>query len=331
MNVIDVSIDKLVRLRHWYIRHADHSRFRLLRKSLSFAVVGISFWFIWDQFSSGYMTLSKTDLEFNLAFLFLSWLCVSAATVLGAWEWAALVRALYIEFDLMQGIRASLFSNLAKYIPGFIWSYVGKAYGAARLGVPNSVAGLSVVLELGIVYISGFLLMLISIPFSGFLSLPCQQRWFVQIIMIPLVAIVFVKLYKMGQLLLKRLKKQESGYLVSINIDWNRITMVFVAVLLTWGLLGLGFGFLVASITTFDWYWLPRLMFSMITALLLGQVAFFVPMGIGVREAVFITMLQPVAHPSLIVIMALAFRLESLIGEVFVASLGYISGRLCSK
>ncbi|MGC9397913.1 MAG: hypothetical protein ACP5HM_02120 [Anaerolineae bacterium] len=270
-------------------------------------------------------------MEFNLAFLFLSWLCVSAATVLGAWEWAALVRALYIEFDLMQGIRASLFSNLAKYIPGFIWSYVGKAYGAARLGVPNSVAGLSVVLELGIVYISGFLLMLISIPFSGFLSLPCQQRWFVQIIMIPLVAIVFVKLYKMGQLLLKRLKKQESGYLISINIDWNRITMVFVAVLLTWGLLGLGFGFLVASITTFDWYWLPRLMFSMITALLLGQVAFFVPMGIGVREAVFITMLQPVAHPSLIVIMALAFRLESLIGEVFVASLGYISGRLCSK
>jgi uncharacterized membrane protein YbhN (UPF0104 family) len=99
-----------------------------------------------------------------------------------------------------------------------------------------------------------------------------------------------------------------------------------LAVTLTWCLLGLGFYVLDGSISSTLQNPL-RLTIALPLGLLGGQLALFVPMGIGVREAIFLTLFDPSRPATLVIIFAIIFRIEMAIGEVMSTFLAIVFNR----
>ncbi len=298
----------LSKLRHYTqsFLYPKRLAIRLLRWTLTLGVLVISIWFIAKKVYSEYIIISASHINPDVPKLLISWLCITVSTLLGAWEWTLLIKVLGGYVKPIAGMRIHLISALSKYIPGYVWPYLSKSHLAVRYGVPFDVAIFSVAGELAIIYLSGILLLLLSLPFN---DLTGEVKGISAGIgfMAGCIIIAFV----VGSLSDNHCSK----FVKSIREVWKGLIFVIIAVTLTWCLLGLGFYMLDASIkppTDNPW----RLFGGLIMALLGGQLALFVPMGIGVREAILVAILNTDKQAWLVVLMALIFRLEMTLGEI---------------
>ena len=237
--MLDSMVALVGRTRNWLSRVRSHPGYRLLVGATSLGVLAASIWFIWKQLSSGYATVSTADLDLEPRRLIVSWICITTATALGAWEWVLLVRALGGQLDLVQGMSVHLTSNLAKYVPGFIWSYAGKGYLAVRRGVPAAVVTLSIGGEFAIVYICGALLILLALPFSGLIPLSAGGRVALQVVGIGAAGLLILGLPPLARRWSLRNRSAPALLEPLFNTDWSRIAFVVLAVLMTWFLLNL--------------------------------------------------------------------------------------------
>lgn len=91
------------------------------------------------------------------------------------------------------------------------------------------------------------------------------------------------------------------------TLSYTRTLFVFVAVIGTWGLFGLAFCFLVASLFPVPNSQIPSLVFSSTVSIIVSIVAFFAPVGIGVREGVMTFLLGfwlPGPYPALVAVLS---------------------------
>ena len=306
-------------LRRWYSRIRSHPSYRILLGTLSLGILATSVWFIWKQVSSGYAAVTTVGLSLEPWRLIISWLCTTAATGLGAWAWVLLVRALGGKLDLADGLSIHLTSNLVKYVPGFIWSYTGKGYLAVRRGVPASTATLSIAAEFAIVYISGALLAAISLPFSDIITLPMGCRIALIALSISAVGVLIVGSPALARRMAFRSKASTSPFEPLFGAVWSKIGFAFITVLVTWCLLALGFSVLYGLSATDGWSHFMRHSVALVGALLLGQLVFLAPTGVGVREAIFVALLAVDSNAANVLILAVVFRMEMIIGEVLCA------------
>jgi hypothetical protein len=322
--MLERLVEQAGRLRRWYSTHRTHVVFRLLQGTLQLGMLAVSAWYIWDRSSAGYTTISAADFSLDPRRLIVSWLCITASTALGAWEWVLLVNALGGQLDIIPGMRIHLVSNLAKYVPGFIWSYVGKAYLATRQGVPAGIAALSVVCEFIIVFSDGGLVLALCLPYSGIVPWSAGLRLTFQLGAILLAGTSIVGVATAGRWLVSRSERIGVVQDLLNMANWSQVTLVIGAVLLTWCLLGFGFSALNGQPSPNAWQDMLRHTFALVSALLIGQAAIFAPTGIGIREAVLVALLSSGNSTALIVVTALVFRIEMMIGEVFCASIAWL-------
>lgn len=311
-------LDSLVRLTKYlanqYATYRDYVIVRIIRGGLSLGVLGVCFWLIGKQIVDGYNTVAMARVRFTFTQIAISWGCTMAGIVLGAWEWILLVKALGGDLDLKLGGYIHLTSNLAKYVPGFIWAYAGRTYLAVRNSVPSNIAVLSVVCELLIVYLTGVVLLVLCLPYSGIISLLGTVRLLLQLLAVLLAVVIvwFTPVVIKG--IIKKLASLALVDLRMVNVNRRRFSFVILAVLFTWLLVGFGFSRLVAT-TSLSWQGVLRSIIALIAALLIGQIAFFVPLGVGVREAVLVVLLGSDSPAVVVVVVAIVFRLESLVAE----------------
>ena len=317
--MLDRTTVLINQLRRWYSRIRSHPSHRLLLGTLSLGILTTSVWFIWKQVSSGYAAVTTVGLSLEPWRLIISWFCTMAATGLGAWAWVLLVRALDGKLDLADGMSIHLTSNLAKYVPGFIWSYAGKGYLAVRRGVPASTATLSIAAEFAIVYVSGALLATISLPFSDIITLPVGFRIALVALSIGAVGALILGIPSLARRMALGSKATTSLFEPLLSAVWPKIGFAFMAVLVTWCLLALGFSVLYGLSTADGWSHFLRHSVALVGALLLGQLVFLAPTGVGVREAIFVALLAVDSNAANVLILAVVFRMEMILGEVLCA------------
>jgi len=273
---------------------------------LTFGTILVSIWFIGGKVYSGWNTISAAYIAPDIPRLLISWLCITASTLLGAWEWILLVNALGGHLKTVTGIRIHLMSTLSKYVPGYIWPYFNKTHLAVRHGVPINIAIFSVVGELVIVYLTGILILLLSLLIDGLIAETARNTLAKVECVVAFLIVAFVLAY-VGSYRLVFSKYK--------NTVKKKVVFVIILVSLTWCLLGLGFYMLDTSIKPSSgnpW----KLLAGLIIALLGGQLVLFAPMGIGVREAILVATLDINKPAWLIVIMALMLRFEMILAEV---------------
>ena len=328
--MLDQTMGLARRFLDWHRRTRSRPGYRVLGGVLSLGFLAAVVWFIWKQVSGGYAAVTTAGLSLEPWRLAVSWFCTAAATALGAWEWVLLVRALGGQLDLAEGMSIHLTSNLAKYVPGFIWSYAGKGYLAVRQGVPAGIATVSIAGEFAIVYICGALLAVLSLPFSDLISLPLGGRASLQMIAVSAAVLVIIGLPPLVRRLALRARVTRTQPEPFLSARWPRIAFVMAAVLMTWCLLAFGFSVLYGQPLSGGWSHLLRHSIALVGAMLLGQIAFFAPTGVGVREAVLVALLASQGSAAEVLILAVVFRLEMIVGEIVCALVAMLAVRIKS-
>jgi uncharacterized membrane protein YbhN (UPF0104 family) len=317
--LIGKVVGDLTSVYQWYLQHRNTIAVRVPQWLFTLGLPAVSIWFIWQQVSTGYDEILSQNFNINVGYLVVSWLCIMSATILGAWEWTLLVNALGGHLDIPEGMQIHLLANLSKYVPGSVWPYIGKAYLASQKGVAIDIAGLSLVFEFLIVFFGGGLVLLMTLPFSNVFSWSVMQRAALQVGTFLLIGICLGMIPTLGNRYWNKVNRvYHPGWLKKLSgkVCWKRVGFVAIAVFLTWCLLGVGFVLLDASVASPHWCDAPIFVFALAAALMIGQLALFVPMGVGVREAVLVALLASQREASLVVVISILLRILMMAGEI---------------
>jgi glycosyltransferase 2 family protein len=235
-------------------------------------------------------------------------LAVSYALVACVWGFA-LRRA--AGTPVRAGARIWFLSNLARYVPGNIWSFVGAVELARREGVARpvtlAVMAYTQVLSVGVALLAGLPVLLAERARLGRPALLGA----VAVAVVAGVAAAFRR--RLLALARRRLPGLEGVDLVPAP---GTIALLVVGYAAYWAVTGLAFAALVASAYRLSPGDVPLVVAAYAAAYAVGFLSLLTPAGLGVREGVLVIALSPVlpAGPALVV--ALVSRVWMMVAEL---------------
>jgi uncharacterized membrane protein YbhN (UPF0104 family) len=214
--------------------------------------------------------------------LILSFVLTLAGLVAGTMSWVSVLNGLGPEVPLLRAAQVLLVGQLGKYVPGSVWSYVmqmelGRQYGILRprvLVTALYAAGIGVVASL----------------ILGGLALPVvlnghnELLWLFLLLPIGLVCLHPRVMTWLASLVLKIFRRPPLDHHVSFGdvgraVGWSLVSYVFY---------GLHLWVLVNSLVDPDLGTLILLTGAISLGFTVGLLAFVLPSGLGVREAILI-------------------------------------------
>jgi hypothetical protein len=258
-------------------------------------------------------------LEPGLFALATALLALSYGLVAGLWG-LALRRAAGTR--LMVGARIWFLSNLARYVPGNIWSYVGAVELARRDGVARrttlAVMALTQVLSVGVAVLAGLPVLLAE---RARLGRPALLGALVVAVGAALAALFRRQLLALAR---RRLPDFDPA---DLTPSAGTVVLLVFGYAVYWAITGLAFAALVASMASLAAADIPLVVAAYAAAYAAGFLALLTPAGLGIREGVLVVALAPVlpAGPALVV--ALVSRVWMMLVELAGAALAHLLAR----
>jgi hypothetical protein len=246
-------------------------------------------------------------------------LAVSYALVACLWG-LALRRA--AGTSLTAGARIWFLSNLARYVPGNVWSYVGAVELARREGVARrttlAVMALTQVLSVGVALLVGLPVLLAERARLGRPALLGALT----VALVAAAAVVFRR--RLLELARRRYPELEPGDLAP---SASTVALLVVGYAAYWVVTGLAFAVFVGSLYPLAAADVPLAVAAYAAAYAAGFLSLLTPAGLGVREGVLVVALAPVlpAGPGLVV--ALLSRLWMMLVELAGAGVAHLAAR----
>lgn len=208
----------------------------------------------------------------------------AAVTAFGA-VWPHAVRALGASPP--RGLLPAFYvGQLAKYLPGGAWQYLGRAGLAVRLGLPLRVAAGSLGIETVCALVALAPLAPLALATGGdhaLLALALSAG--------ALLAIGLAARMPWGRCALRALLGRMAG--AEMEVSPPAVRDATVRYLGAWVVFGVGFWLVGAALVGASFSHLPLYVGVFVIAWAVGFVVFFAPGGVGVREAVIIGLLGP--------------------------------------
>src|SRR5829696_3726236 len=235
------------------------------------------------------------------------WLFVAATVLLAlsyglvAWLWGLALHR-YAGTPTSSGARIWFLSNLARYVPGNVWSYVGAVELARREGVARrvtlAVMALTQILSVGVAVAAGLPVLLAEL------------------------AVLF-----RGRLLELARRRMPGFDPAELTPSAGTVAWLVAGYAVYWAVTGLAFAALVAALHPLAAGDVPLVVAAYAAAYAAGFLALLTPAGLGVREGVLVVALAPVlpAGPPLVV--ALVSRLWMMLVELAGAAVAHLVAR----
>ena len=246
-------------------------------------------------------------------------LAVSYAMVAALWA-AALRRAAGV--GLAQGARIWFAANLARYVPGNVWSFVGAVELARREGVPRrttlAVMGLAQLLSVGTALLVGLPVLVAD---------QARLGWAAALggLAVGLAGVLAVALrHRLAALLRRRYPEVEPGDLAPSPAA---AALLAAGYALYWVVTGLAFAALVRSLHPLAVADVPLTVAAYAAAYAIGFLALVTPAGLGVREGVLAVALAQIMPVGAALAVALLSRLWMMLVELLGAGLVHLVDR----
>jgi uncharacterized membrane protein YbhN (UPF0104 family) len=282
--------------------------FRIVSQIL---IVSLSIiYLVWNYRDAGEL-LSKTRIDYGIIFIAL--ILTLGAVFLGAIGWGFTLFAFDPKAAWKESLRTHLLSNLAKYIPGYAWQLVGKAYLTNKQGTPGVIVGIAMVAELAQLVLLGLGLSLAFIP----PELVDQWLGFVHqlgLLIIRLTGIaILIAVPFLLYLIINRLPRTPAGF----KIQFRMLLLASFSILIGWVLFGISFWMIARAIYPIPLGSLPGFMFTLAASIIIGLAIVIVPGSIGVRESIMVYLLSALSILSPIAVMiAIISRIVVTISEI---------------
>jgi uncharacterized membrane protein YbhN (UPF0104 family) len=265
--------------------------------------VGLRLRTIWQDSRS---SLTHVDWSLLVGAATLSACGVTAASFV----WLAVLRQLGVRVESwFTGIFFQ--AQLAKYIPGSVWQYAGRAALGRSVGLPARPVVVSSTLELLAVATSG-----------ASLGLLAAGKWGAAVAVVIAGGAVLLLLSSFG----KRGISQLLGLVTRLHSDADRFARGFAVgtalYIPVWLVMGVAFWLMARAFFDVPIADLPYDIGSFSLAWFVGLVAFFAPGGLGVREAVLVAMLRSRLGTADAFILAAVSRATFTVIDVVAAGVG---------
>lgn len=297
---------------------------RALRWGLTALVLGVvgyffavALWQNWDQIAAQHLAFDWLWVPATLLF--------AVAVPVTGLLWGRMLRALDADaaqrVSHVEAITVQCASWLLKYIPGQVGSAVNKVVWAGKKGVSRTLVVLTFVYE------NVFLQIASIVPSVAILLVSLGPQIFGEnatllllplLVLVPIAAVTYKPLFhRIVDVPARRVLKQpvpQSHFLSS----WQslRFSAEFVGPRI---LNGVGFVLIASTVAQIGpSEWLPFAA-AYVLAGAIGILAFFVPSGLGVREAVIVLVLGQYVPVAEAIVISLLARLLSTIGDAVIA------------
>jgi len=230
-------------------------------------------------------------------------------------RWWLTLRAMGVRVGWWDAVRIWFLSQAGRYLPGGVWSYVGRfLLGRAKMTQETVIA--SMVLETGLRVVSEVLVFLLSLPFwsgadfLGTVSVP---------LLIGMVSLMLVVLHPSILGRLGRVSLLQRLGLDPIDLSGLRYRAVLALLayyMLTVVMVGFAFYIMVGAFYALPGRMVPAVTGSLAASMVLGFLVPFVPNGWGVREGTLAFLLSQMMPFSVAIVISGAARIWLTLGEL---------------
>jgi len=270
--------------------------------------------------------VDKFEYEISWVFLSLSFILLLGSLFFLPLALRNIVEVLGYEISIKKMCLILFYSQIAKYLPGGVWGYVGRVYLYKKEGMSARDASTCVFLETLLVLLSGIFIFFLSFWFLDQIpSIKWMPIKYIQAIGVFGVIILFLLMHPktlnfLWDLVPKRIKKDD------LKFDYSYFSLLKPGLFLVFFWLGIGVGFwlLIRSFFYVDPYLLPITTGVYVLAWIVGFLAFFTPGGLGAREAVLVLSLNVYLPIYVSAVIAASARIWWVIGELIWASISFI-------
>ena len=308
---------------------ARHARSRWA-SVVSVAVMAILFAFLARKLLLDWESVKTVPWRVEPFRLLLSFVLLGVYYPLLVWTWCLLMRQLGQPVPFRAGLYVWLGSQLGKYLPGKVWSLIGRVVLGERAGLDSLRVSVSLVIEMGLNIVAGLLVAAAAIVVAGGDAIPGKN---VILLSIPIGLVVlhpriFEPLVHRAMRVLKR---------PDIVFHWSaavQYRLVFLYVI-GWALYGAALYLLIDSlevtaVARVEGVPLGRLLFILganALAWTIGFLAFLTPNGLGVREATLAFVLKGIMPASVATLVSLIARVWITVAEAIIVLAGWWIGR----
>jgi hypothetical protein len=302
---------------------------KYIKVSLSILLVALFVWFFYKEFKENWESVRTLHLEINWKYLVLGILMMIANYLCATLSWHIGINYFdnHKKLKFTQSIALVNISQLGKYIPGKLWSYMVQIYWLASKGVPKTT-----VLYLNIVTTLLTILMSMLLGCLLLLMLPDWQHLKTEIlIFIGLLLVINLILFNRNILrffieMFSRITGQKISFYQLSTRRIISMQCLYITGALFWVLAGcfisLSIGFSLDGL---------RIIFIS-SAMLLGDVIGFLiliaPGGLGVREGTMFLILKGAGIIQFALIFPIVVRLLSIVTDLI---MGIVSVLIISR
>jgi hypothetical protein len=287
-----------------------------LRKALSALILGLSFSLVfvylmraWADIQMYPWRATFDGRSFSVAILAL--FCHFSVNVLA---FRVLLRARGYVIETVVLFRICLLANMARYVPGKIWTVTGKGYLLARHGVNAAAATRAVLLEVVLTVTAS---LFVCFPLLGFV-LPVKAPWS----WLTLCAWLILPGLLGVRLIAGRVRRL--AWLAEAGLPPTTLCIVFGLYALAWVVYGFSFWLLVRTLAPVSISFFPHALAATGNAWLAGVAVLLAPAGLGVRESVLLLLLKSWLPLGVAAVLALGARVWMTLGELLALGIVYI-------
>jgi uncharacterized membrane protein YbhN (UPF0104 family) len=300
------------------------SRFDLRRLAGAALVVAAGA-FLASYIARDWRELSRFDWSVDLPQLLISVLGHVAVLAWGVFVWGrVLARFEHPPVRLATLLRIWFLSNLARYIPGKVWQFVGAAQLARAAGISGPVLLTSMVVHAGFSVLAAAVVAMATLPLQGYLPVDGALA----AVLVAVAALLLVHPAVLNGLLRLIPRAVHRTVLVWTG-RWRDGVALLALATLSWVFYGLVFALFVDSLVAVPARALVPLTGVNALAFLAGYLVFIAPAGLGAREVALTALLAPFAPGAVPAVVAVLSRLWTVAAEALgaLASLARSRGR----
>lgn len=241
--------------------------------------------------------------------------------------WAFLLRRVALEqhVSLAAAVRVWLLSMMTRYIPGNVWHIVSRVALAHQLGVNNTQVFTSAAVEQVLTLLGALALFGCTLPFWRVGTL--GRTWL--LVLVPL-GLLMLHPRVLGQILIWLATKTGRAQF-AWRYTYCEIVILVAAYMLPNLCAGMALSLLVWGMSAVSLADLPLLFGAAALAWVIGYLSFFTPSGLGIREAVLVTLLSQLYPTPVALFASLLFRVVLTIGEMLAVGSAWAAGTLARR
>ena len=217
------------------------------------------------------------------------------------------------------------FSEIKRYVPGNIWSFLSRAHQFSALGVDKKTVGVSILADIQLVIIGCGIISFLAIPWL--LDSPIELKIKLSSILPVSIVVIAIFFIATGLIYTRKYKDKNaeslvlhstrplSNFLLPGFLPKSKIKLSVISVI-TYATFGVGNYFAFLSIFNNNFQDFLTLSSFFVFSLLAGYLSFITPMGLGVREGVVTLGLTKITSLTNAGVIAIYTRIVLIISEL---------------